>query len=216
VTTMSSLTRAVGLLERAVGYGLESVESVRPGSLGRPTPCAGWDLGTLLCHVNESLAALGQGACGGRIDLVGSAAPDGRPAVEELAAGFRDGTRRLLDGWRQLGSVPAPDGPTMEVGGAPIAPAAVALIGAVEVAVHGWDIAEACGQQCPVPVRLALDLLHWTPLLVDGASADGAVLGGGARHPLFAAPVPVSPLASPSDRLVGCLGRSPRGWARGN
>ncbi len=209
MTTMSSLAQAVGLLECAVGYGLESVESVRPGSLGRPTPCAGWDLGTLLCHLNESLAALGQGACGGRIELEGSAAADGRLAVEGLAAGFRDGTRRLLDGWRRLGS--DPDEPPMEVGGAPIAPAAVALVGAIEVAVHGWDVAEACGQQRPVPVRLALDLLHWTPLLVGG----GAAPDGTARHPLFAAPVRVSPLASPSDRLVGCLGRSPRGWATG-
>jgi len=198
---MIGLTHAVGLLERAVGYGLESVGQVRQSSLTRPTPCAGWDLGMLLCHLNESLAALGQGLHGGRIDLAYSGAPGTTRGAraEDLASGFRDGARQLLDGWRQLAS----DGPPMEVGGAPVIPEAVALVGAIEIAVHGWDIAESCGRHRPVPVRLALELLGVTPLLVDGT----------ARSPLFAAPVRVSPLASPSDRLVGFLGRSPRGWA---
>jgi hypothetical protein len=64
----------------------------------------------------------------------------------------------------------------------------------------GWDIAWACGQRQPIPPGLAIDLLKLSPLVVTDAT----------RHPLFAAPVAVSPLASPSDRLVASLGRGLR------
>jgi hypothetical protein len=38
------------LLERSLAYALGSVAGVEAGSLGRGTPCAGWDLGELLGH----------------------------------------------------------------------------------------------------------------------------------------------------------------------
>jgi len=75
----------------------------------------------------------------------------------------------------------------------------VAVAGAVEVAVHGWDISVACGCRHPIPPTLALGMLSLSPLVVDD----------GMRQSLFGAPIPVSPLASPSDQLVAFLGRRP-------
>jgi uncharacterized protein (TIGR03086 family) len=193
---MAGMTRAVGLLERAVCYGIESAEGVVQSSLHCPTPCAEWDLGALLCHVNESLAALQQGVDGGCIDLAPSPALGGSRGerAEDLVTAFRNGAQQMLDSWQ---------GGALEVAGHLIATDTVAIIGAVEIAVHGWDISESCGHHRPIPVRLALDMLRWTPLIVDSVT----------RHTLFASPVRISPLASPSDRLVAFLGRSPRGWA---
>jgi uncharacterized protein (TIGR03086 family) len=192
---MEEMTQAAaGLLERAVCYGLESVDGIRQSALSRPTPCAGWDLKELLCHVNESLATLHQGVDGGHIDLSPSSVEDSPPSerIEDLVGAFRKGAHSMLD-----------NRPRLEVAGHPIASDMVAIIGAVEIAVHGWDICESRGRDRPVPARLALEMLRWTPLIIDNVL----------RHTLFAAPVPISPLASPSDRLVAFLGRSPRGRA---
>jgi uncharacterized protein (TIGR03086 family) len=76
---------------------------------------------------------------------------------------------------------------------------AMAGAGALEIAVHGWDISRACGRCQPIPRALAGDLLAIAPLLVPSAG----------RHPLFAAPVSVPPEAGPSDRLAAFLGRTP-------
>ncbi|MDP9319453.1 MAG: hypothetical protein M3O94_10385 [Actinomycetota bacterium] len=41
------------------------------------------------------------------------------------------------------------------VGGCPVPSSLVTGAGAIEVAVHGWDVAVACGQQRPLPEQLA-------------------------------------------------------------
>jgi hypothetical protein len=74
----------------------------------------------------------------------------------------------------------------------------VAVLGALEVTMHGWDISRACGPARPIPAPLAADLLVVAPGLVSGG-----------REPLFAPPVPVAPELGPGDQLVAFLGRNP-------
>jgi uncharacterized protein (TIGR03086 family) len=88
----------------------------------------------------------------------------------------------------------------VSVGGCPVPTSIVTSVGAVEVAVHGWDIAQACGQPRPVPPGLAEELLLLVPLLVTGSD----------RPSRFAAAVAAPPGASPGDRLIAFLGRDPR------
>ena len=57
----------------------------------------------------------------------------------------------------------------------------VAAAGALEITVHGWDIAVACGSHRPVPPGLAAVLLPIAPLFITP----------GTRAGLFADPVPV-------------------------
>jgi hypothetical protein len=76
-------------------------------------------------------------------------------------------------------------------------PSLAIVVGAVELAVHGWDVSVACGRDHPIPARLALGLLSLSQLIIDHSM----------RRSLFDGPVPVSPLASPSDQLVAFLGR---------
>ena len=186
----------MGLLERAIGYALGSVAAVAPRLLSRPTPCSEWDLQALLGHVNDSLAALCEGIDTGRIGP-DPAADDGHLLAGELAATFRDRARRLLGAWSSAGR----NDQLIAILDHPLPTSVVAGTGAVELAVHGWDISWACGQHRPIPPTLAGDLLTICPLLVTPAT----------RHPQFGAPVAVSPLASASDRLVAFLGRHPEG-----
>ena len=85
------------------------------------------------------------------------------------------------------------------VGGCPVPSSLVTGAGAIEVAVHGWDVAVACGQQRPLPEQLAEELLDCSLLLVLPAD----------RPVRFAAPVEVSPWSTAGDRLLAFLGRRP-------
>lgn len=186
------LADGVALLERAIGYALGTLQAVTPELLSRPTPCRGWDLRLLLLHVNASLDTLYEGIDDGHVGL----APD--PGHDDLAdpvAMFRGAARRVLGAWIET----APHKRAIAIAGCPLTTAAVASAGAVEIAVHGWDVSRACGHARPIPPALAQDLLELAPLLVTDAT----------RHPLFAAAVAVPPSSSPGDRLVAYLGRRP-------
>ena len=193
---MAVLGTQVGLLERAIGYAMGSVAAVAPRLLSRPTPCSDWDLRMLLQHVNDSLAALCEGVDSGHIGPDPAADHDDGPAAD-LVATFRDRARRLLGAWTSASHHDR----MIAIVDRPLLASVVVGTGAIEVAVHGWDISWACGQRRPIPPALANDLLAICPQVVTAAT----------RHPQFAAPVVVSPLASASDRLVAFLGRRPDG-----
>jgi uncharacterized protein (TIGR03086 family) len=188
-----ALAGAVGLLERALSYALGSLHLVTPAALRRPTPCAGWDLRGLLAHLDDSLLALHEAAAAGRVG------PDGgrrtaTPVADPVAA-VRGRATRTLGAWTGA------DGghPVVTVDGSPLTAVLVASTGAIEVAVHGWDIARSCGRDHPIPAALAADLLDLSPLFVTAAD----------RSARFAAPVAVPPASGPGDRLVAFLGRDP-------
>ena len=48
--------RALELLERALGYTRGALATVGADRSG-PTPCAGWSLADLLCHMDDGLDA---------------------------------------------------------------------------------------------------------------------------------------------------------------
>jgi uncharacterized protein (TIGR03086 family) len=188
-----------GLLAGAISYMLGVCALVRPGEMALPTPCADWDLGMLLGHLSDSMADLETAIRTGHLDL--ERPPDhvaGDP-VETL----RDRAAELLCAVYGYGG----PGCFVAVGGLPVPAGLVACTGAVEIAVHGWDVSAArarasCGGAGhdgvrPIPAVLATRMLRLGPLLVVG------------REGLFAVPVDVPAQASPSDRLVGYLGRCP-------
>lgn len=185
------LLDGVGLLERAVDYALGSLDEVAGADLGLPTPCADWDLRALLDHLNDSLLALHEAAALGQVypDIGDYAAT----ALDPVAV-LRDRATRLVGAW-------APPAPRREVafGDLSLTTAIVTTTGALEVAVHGWDVARTCGADATIPAGLADDILGIAPLLV--AATD--------RPALFAAPVEPPFGATPGDRLVAFLGRHP-------
>ena len=186
------------LLADAISYALGNVEPVTPDLLARPTPCREWNLRMLLQHGCESLAALEEGFATGCVRLTAAgdcpdgSGPDGSwPEAGGPAGVFVTRARSLLACWAPAGS------PAVAIGGLPLAAEIVAAAGALEIAVHGWDVAQASGSRLAIPPSLAARLLQVAPLLVAGTD----------RPQLFAAPVAVRCEASASEKLTAFLGR---------
>jgi uncharacterized protein (TIGR03086 family) len=181
---------AFALLERAVSYALGTVQAVDPDALPAPTPCGNWDLSALLHHVNESLDLLHD--C---IDTAAVGATAGAQPTTDPLAVFRARATHLIGAF----SGRRPTRQVVLAGGYPLAIGAVVTTGALEIAVHGWDISRATHEARPIPSELASDLLWVCPLFTLDAR----------HHRLFAPPVPVPPTGSVSDQLVAFLGRDP-------
>src|SRR5689334_74975 len=171
----AALLGGVALLERAVNYTLGSLHLVTPADLARPTPCRAWNLRALLVHTGDSMRAL--------TEAVGTGSVAVEVPVEDAAdpiVGVRDAARELLGAW-SAGTGPS----TISIAGCQLTAGIVTGTGAIEVAVHGWDIARALGRDRPLPAGLAEELADLSPFFVVDAD----------RPARFAAPVAVPPLA---------------------
>lgn len=176
------------LLREAIDYALASADLVTPLLLAQPTPCAEWNLAMLLSHLSDSLDALTEGLTTGSVRLIAD------PGAESEAqpADVRSRCGRLLS------AIPAtPAGRLVAIADHDLTADILAHAGAIEITVHGWDVAVACGTLRPIPGNLA------TPLLASAA----VLLPETARGGLFAPPLQPSPPASPADRLLAFLGR---------
>lgn len=191
----AALVGGVAVLERSIAYLLGSLASVTPEALGRPTPCEHWDLYDLLDHLEDSLSALHEAVDGGRVTGIRPLDATRPGADEAIIIRVRDRATRLLGGWANSG-----DASAVQVDGAPLTAPVVAGAGAIEVAVHGWDVSRARGPARAIPADLADELLDLSVLLVRRADRPGR----------FGRPVAVPPDAPPGDRLVAFLGRHPR------
>jgi uncharacterized protein (TIGR03086 family) len=188
------LSRGLELLESAVSYALAGAALGTPPLLQRPTPCPGWDLGTLLGHLSDSIGVLYEAMTAG--DAGASAASPGYsgPGPDPVAR-LRGQATRLLGAC----AADRPAERRVAIGDLELTASMVAVTGAIEITVHGWDISVACGARRPVPSGLAAVLLPIAPLLTSGT-----------RPGLFADPVRLPGPASPGDQLVAFLGRQPR------
>ena len=192
----AALVGGVAVLERAIAYLLGGLALVTPEALARPTPCAHWDLYDLLDHLDDSLAALHEAVDTGRVacDLTTGVEAARRRAGETIIRLVRDRATRLLGGWANAGGAPS-----VRIDDEPLTAPLVAGAGAIEVAVHGWDVSQALGRPRPIPPELADELLGLAVLLVRAPDRPGR----------FARPVAVPASAPPGDRLVAFLGRRP-------
>jgi uncharacterized protein (TIGR03086 family) len=182
-------------LTRAIGYADCVLDAVTPQLLSTSTPCHAWNLGMLLEHAVESLAALREGVTDLRVAATPATAPAGSArSAAVLVNAFREQATALL-----RASAAATGVVPVTVGDHPMPLDCLRTTGALETAVHAWDISQACGQRLPVPAESATDLLGQARLLVPPLD----------RWPLFAAPVPVPPGSTPSDCLIAYLGRRP-------
>jgi uncharacterized protein (TIGR03086 family) len=180
-------------LEMAVGYGVAAAAAVTPDRLSSATPCRGWDLNMLLLHAIDSMDALAEGFGRGRIDVL--PATFSRDRRCDLRAAFTERADALVGMFAHPAS--DDDDGLVTVADCPLSRDLLAAAGALEVAMHGWDIFQACGRDQPIPERLALDFLRLAPALITASE----------RGQLFAWPVAVPAGARPSDRLAAFLGR---------
>ena len=131
---------ATGLLVGAISYALGVCALVGPGEMALPTPCADWDLAMLLGHLSDSMADLETAIRTGQLDLEHPAAAV--PVPGDPVEVLRDRAAELVCASYCYG------GPEdfVAVGGLPVPAGLVACAGAVEIAVHGWDVSAARGR----------------------------------------------------------------------
>jgi len=188
------LAGAVELLERALGYTRVALADVGPDNLGAATPCAGWTLARLLAHMEDALDAFTE-AASGQIRVEPPTARDDR--VEAL----RDKACALLGAWTEAGAT------TVDVGDRQLEAPLLVAMAALEVTVHGWDVAQATGRRTPIPDDLARGLRPIAEQVVR--PGDRGTRFAAARHP--------STPTSQSEALIAFLGRmtGPVGWNSG-
>jgi len=150
----------------------------------RATPCAEFTCHELVEHLEQSLAQLGT-MSGTEVTAETTGMLENRLSV--LAA-------RVIDAWRTRGT----DGTVAGPGGSDMPAEFIAGILPLELALHGWDLAQASGQS----LRLSDEVVAYLREL-----ADSVVPGGRGRS--FGPEVEPSSDASALDRLAAFAGRSP-------
>lgn len=179
------LDDAVELLERSLAFTTLALAGVSDADLDRPTPCSRWTLGTLLTHMGDALDAFLE-AAGGVVAVTPPA-----PATDRVGE-LREKACALLGAW--VRARPA----VVRVGDLALGSAVLVTAAALEITVHGWDVAQATGHPQQVPADLARGLLVAADRLVD--DGDRGVRFG---------PVRATPPDAPADvRLLAFLGRT--------
>jgi uncharacterized protein (TIGR03086 family) len=182
---------------RALGWTERVVALVTDDQLDLPTPCPEWTLRALLVHMT--------GSNNGFADTA-----EGRPADPEVWAGstigadvvgeYQKSSQRVHAAFAAPGVLDR----TFDVHGFGAYPAATAIgMHFIDYLVHGWDVARAIGADDELDDELCVAVLEMGRRWPKGAPT---IWGPGAP---FGHQVTVAPDASPQDRMLGFLGRSP-------
>jgi uncharacterized protein (TIGR03086 family) len=179
------------------------VDRVTPADLGRPTPCAGWDLRALLEHMTGQdqgfAAAVRATHAAGEVDVSAFAPrPLGASPAATLTAGLDEVVAAFAAGAESPVLLPEFD--------ARLPLRTVAGMHLVDTLVHGWDVAAALGVQADYAAKLDPEVvaaaLAMSEQIPDDVSreAPGAPFG----HALAA-----TADADPWTRTLTLLGRDP-------
>jgi uncharacterized protein (TIGR03086 family) len=172
------------------------VRNVGVEQFGLPTPCDEWDVRSLLNHIVGTLELGRALLCDTAPDV--PVTPGGVPPVDLLGddhvAAYRGGVDRLLavatpDAFTRIHSTPFGDMPGAVLGG----------FTTVDILVHGWDLAIATGQDAGLDDQLATEVLAFAHQTITDDT----------RAPRIGPAIPIDASASPTDQLVGFLGRKP-------
>jgi len=186
---------------RSVAWAVGVLSAVDPKQYEEPTPCAGWSVRDILEHLvrttlfyawmleRDNSEPLPAERPSGLDDVLGGDPATAYRKAAGLFAGAleRPGTlERLLS--TNVGPAPA---------------LAFARLAVVNQIAHVWDVAVATGQTPLIPddvVHVAQELAYITiPGTRKPDSEWGEVL-------------PVSPIATPTERFIAYLGRDPERW----
>jgi uncharacterized protein (TIGR03086 family) len=183
------------LYARATEQVAALIRTVRPEQLDGPTPCAEFDVRTLLSHMvggSLRIAVVGEGGDGMAVHPFAEGVAD-----EDWTTAYEEVRTRVVKAWESDARMEAPVRvPWGEV------PGRAALSGYhMELVTHTWDLSESLGRP------LALD-----PELADFAlSTARRVLAEPERDAdtPFASAVPAPEGADVHGRLAAWLGREP-------
>lgn len=171
------------LFEAATDYVREVTSGLTGDALELPTPCKGWDTGTVVLHLSDVTIALVGLVETGELRMPDSPGTDARNPIAQ----FQESLARLETALSTTNN----------------AERAVAArqAGTIELTMHGWDIGVATDPRHKVPTYLAGEVL----------AVATSLISDNARGTNFAAPVDAPTTAPMSDRLAAFLGRHPVG-----
>jgi uncharacterized protein (TIGR03086 family) len=179
------------LLRQALDGTGRLLTGVDPARYGDPTPCPGWDVRTLVNHLVGGNRYFTVRASGGEPEFAWFAEdyPDPTGTWQEWSA-------KAVEVW-SAPDTPDPRAPLPSGGLGP----RIFTMHLMEIAAHGWDLADATGQPRPDDPELVdalFDLIYGT--IPDELRASGRVVG-----PEIDCPDDAPTL----HRLLAYLGRQP-------
>jgi uncharacterized protein (TIGR03086 family) len=189
-------TGTLDLLERTLAQTGAIIARVRPDQATLPTPCASWDVRTLVNHLVHDVRQFTKMAQGGRYE------PDDADVIgDDWAGAYREAASSLLAAWRRPGALdrtvrlPFGEVPASWSVGQQVA----------DLAVHGWDVAKATGQPTDLDPEVGQFSLDW-----GRENLKPQFRGDEASGKSFGPEVAVPEDAPLYDRLAACFGRDPR------
>lgn len=182
-------------LTRAHAYLREVVAAVPQEAWGSPTPCSEWTVRQVLNH-----ARLDQQAYGAAITGFGWPDSDAFQPADLLDADAQAALDKVLrDVADTYAALPA-DAEEVATPLGPLPLRLAAAAGAMDAAVHAWDIAVATGQDAPLDEELAEGIWAAAERLADHLRNSFGV---------FAAAREVPEGSSRAESLLAFLGRDP-------
>jgi uncharacterized protein (TIGR03086 family) len=160
------------------------LRNLTPEDQPRPTPCDGLTCHDMAEHLMASLAQVG-GMAGAEVT---------RPETGGLETKVSEMAAQAIDGWRARGT----EGGIAQADGSEFPAFAAASLLAVELLLHGWDLAEGSGQRLVVS----------EPLVAYVREIAEPVVAGG-RGRAFRDEVEPRADADAVERLAAYAGRSP-------
>ncbi len=183
-------------LEQAVSSTERVVDGVGAADFGAMTPCSEWDVHALMNHLMGTLS-LCTALLSGMTPPAGmgpGGLPDGDLVGGDPASSYRERAQALLAAAtdaKLTGMVTTPMGEM---------PAAMlAGFTALDIVVHGWDLAVATGQSSAIDPGLVATIDAFARQTISDETR-GSNIGPA---------VVVGPEASAADQLVAFLGRTP-------
>lgn len=170
------------------------IVALRPTDLERATPCAGFDVRTLLHHLVAVLRKLVTVRSGGDMTLVPDPAVD--VAVGQEADTFGRARSELDQAWGDDAGLDD----TYTLAWGTMTGRELLEAYAHEFTVHAWDLSQTVGRSEALDPDLAVAALAW---FTSNVPAEGREAGGP-----FAPVVPVADDADPYTRLAGFVGRT--------
>jgi uncharacterized protein (TIGR03086 family) len=176
--------------ERSYRIAEQVIAGVRPEQLGQSTPCTEWDVRTLMNHIILGHYYFAGALQGEEMDP--HATPPDFAAGDPVGA-FEQGSRRMLEAWREPGAFDR----TVQTMIGPMPAAVLVRMHTMDNLVHAWDLARATGQDENLDAELATQIL-------DLMRQNNPPRGEGSP---FGPEQPAAPGATPEQQLAAFLGR---------
>jgi uncharacterized protein (TIGR03086 family) len=180
-------------LERAFRNTRAIVANITPDQLSNPTPCASWDVRTLLNHVIGGAYHFAHAINTGK----GTGDDDRDYVAGDFVATYDEGIKRAVEGFAAPGAMEK----TVELGFGSLPAPAWLGIATTDTLMHGWDLARATGQPTDIDPDFAVEVLAGARAFIQPEFR-----GEDTTAPFGAETEPPAG-ASEADKLAAFLGR---------